>query len=304
MRLIRFWSAWWMVAFCLSGALWPPAPLAAQAAANEAVRWLDPDGKPLQFVNHEQVCDFLRTASVVTSTEISASISKPRKLLLEKDGVRLHAIFRTVNVKAFNSRIRPDHQLLLRDSYAYEVAAYRLSLLLGLDNVPPVVLRELDGRKGSVQLWIEKARSDSSLATLGTVSAHSRYVDLQKRLLTNVFDNLIFNFDRNTSNLLIGDNDGKLWFIDHTRTFTRMGSLPHPEILTACDRNLWERLNQLDRLQLQRELGSYLDAGQISALIRRQKLLLRHYQKLIKERGESRVLFDLQQLRGSDRATG
>jgi hypothetical protein len=187
---------------------------------------------------------------------------------------------------------------LLRDSYAYEVAAYRLSRLLGVDNVPPVVLREINGCKGSVQLWIEQAQSLAEQADLGITSPHTRYVELQKLLLINIFDNLIFNFDRNTSNMLVGA-DGKLWFVDHTRSFTRMGSLPNPELLMVCDRRLWDRLKQLDKDQLKRELKPYLDAGQIASLIRRQKLMMRHFEKLIEERGESKVLFDLDQLRGT-----
>jgi hypothetical protein len=81
----------WLVALCLLAALWLPLPAAAQAG-NAVVKWIGPDGEPLQLTSHEQVCDFLRTAAVVSSAEIPTGISKPRKLLLEEDGVRLHAI--------------------------------------------------------------------------------------------------------------------------------------------------------------------------------------------------------------------
>lgn len=280
------------------------APSTAEQAAAVTVTpgsWIGPDGQPLPFTSHEQLCEFLRTATVKADYDIPTGTSKPRKLLLEKDGVSLHAIFRTVDVRAFNAlQGRANHRKMLKDNYAYEVAAYRLNLMLGLDNVPPVVLRELDGRKGSVQLWVEQAQSVADMAEKGIVSEHAHFVDLQKLVIV-LFDNLVYNFDRNTGNMLV-DEQGKLWYIDHTRTFTRYDSLPHPEVILVCERGFWEQLNRLDQKQLKEELKPYLDSGQISSLVRRRNLLIRHIEQLIKKQGESQVLFDLERLRNQPAA--
>jgi hypothetical protein len=264
--------------------------------------WIGPDGKPLPFTSHEQLCEFLRTASVKASYDIPTGTSEPRRLLLEKDGVRLHAIFRTVDVAAFNVQSQASHQQMLKDSYVFEVAAYKLSLLLGLDNVPPAVLRELDGNEGSLQLWVEQTQSIADIAEQGIVSKYERWVGLQK-LNIILFDYLIYNFDRNTGNMLV-DQNGKLWFVDHTRTFTKAGDPPNPGVILVCDRSFWEHLNALDQKQVKAELKPYLDAGQISSLFRRRKLLIRHIEQLIEDKGESEVLFDLQKLDPTAAAPG
>ena len=50
--------------------------------------------------------------------------------------------------------------MYFRDNYIYEPAAYQLSLLLGLDNVPPATLRKIDNKNGSVQIWVENAMTE------------------------------------------------------------------------------------------------------------------------------------------------
>jgi hypothetical protein len=278
------------------------AVLGASASAQEQPQpggeplgFIGAGGKPLPFVSHDQVCEFLRLAPIKASYDIPTGTSKPRKLLLEMDGISLHAIFRTVDNKAFNVNTGASHQVMLRDSFRYEVAAYKLSRLLGLDHVPPVVLREVDGQPGSVQLWIEQAPSLADMDEQGVTPPSAGYVDLQKLQIV-VFDNLVYNFDRNTGNMLV-DRSGKLWFVDHTRTFTRMGVLPSAEYIVVCDRKLWQQLKAVDKVQLKQELKPYLDAGQISSLVKRQKMLIRHIEKLIKKKGESEILFDLEQYR-------
>ncbi len=127
--------------------------------------WLGPGGKPLPYRTEDEVLDFMRTARVVQSDEIEEGVSEPRKVLLEKDGIRLHAIFRDVNYDGRGrTTILADGSKVIgfRDSYLFEVAAYELSRLLGLDNVPPTVLRTIGGDHGSLQLWIEGSMSDST----------------------------------------------------------------------------------------------------------------------------------------------
>ena len=50
--------------------------------------WLDPDGKPLPFKSTEEVLEFLQTAKVIKNKKIKEGITHPRRLLLEKDGLR------------------------------------------------------------------------------------------------------------------------------------------------------------------------------------------------------------------------
>ena len=78
-------------------------------------------------------------------SSLTGGVTFPTKLLLEKDGVRADAVFRDVD----EDRPTPTFgggrdELYFRDSYIFEPAAYELSRLLGLDNVPPATLRKLD----------------------------------------------------------------------------------------------------------------------------------------------------------------
>ena len=102
---------------------------------------------------------------------------------------------------------------------------------------------------------------------------------------------LIYNFDRTTGNVLV-DDGGKLWMIDHTRTFKGLPKLPDAHGVALCDRDLWQRLKGLDEDRLRAAVSPYLDAIQVAALVKRHRLLVDHIEQKISETGEEFVLFD------------
>jgi len=271
--------------------------LAALLTATAAVadgpglgRWLGPDGEPLPFTTDAEALEFLRTAEVVESEEIGGSINRPLKLTLELDGVRAHAIFRTVEVERAEMRNVQEHARGFRDSYVFEVAAYELSRLLGLDNVPPATLRTLDGEDGSIQLWIEQAKGVEDRMEEGIAEQHEQLWLFQKQNMV-VFDNLIYNFDRNPGNMLI-DPYGKVWFVDHTRTFKILPSLADRGDVKVCERKLWEGLRNLDPEEARERLDPYLTRVQIDALLARRDKLVKMIQKKIARHGEQAILFE------------
>ncbi len=62
----------------------------------------------------------------------------------------------------------------------------------------------------------------------------------------NVFDQLIYNMDRNQTNMLI-DQDWHLWMIDHGRAFRVHKSLKDPSVLKMIDRNMLAKMKHLTR---------------------------------------------------------
>ena len=52
-------------------------------------------------------------------------------------------------------------------------------------------------------------------------------------------------------------------------------------------------LQALDEQALNQELDLYLDGGQLTALCKRRRRLLRHINRLIRDKGTDRALFDL-----------
>jgi hypothetical protein len=109
-----------------------------------------------------------------------------------------------------------------------------------------------------------------------------------------VFDNLIANSDRNQGNLLI-DGSWNIWFIDHTRAFKRSSKLIYLDKLTACERQLWESLREIDDQTFRQRLEPYLESQEITKLLTRRRTLVRHIESLIRKNGEQKVLFDLRQ---------
>jgi hypothetical protein len=268
----------------------PTAGAGAAAAPAQTMRWTDPDGKPLPFRNDEELLEFLRTADVKAEKKLSGGITFPTKLLLEKDGIRADAIFRDVN----ESRNTPVFgggrgELYFRDSYIYEPAAYYLSQLLGLNNVPPATLRKYKRENGSVQIWVEKAVTDKAM---GRGVKAPDPVEWNKQLqMMNTFDALIYNTDRNSGNLLIAP-DWKLWLIDHTRAFRRLNALPDGAHIDQCERGFYQKLKGLDEAAATELLKPYLSTFELEALWKRRRLILDHLDKLIAEKGEHQVLYD------------
>ena len=263
-----------------------------QALAAASTEWLDADQKPVSFASDEEIIEFLETAKVVSQKKVNVGINGINKVLLEKDGIRMHGAFRDIRVNKRNFQM-PNGvvRASFRDDCRFEIAAYQLSKLLGLDNVPPVVKRKINGKKGTLQLWIEKAMTENKRrkGKIRPPRPMRRWVNQTQ--VMHVFDNLIYNEDRNLGNILI-DSNWKLWMIDHTRAFRRFKQLRQPAQIRYCQRTLWERLQKLDKEMLEKELQGTLGTYEISTLLVRRDVLLHHIQGLIDQKGEAVVLFE------------
>lgn len=182
-------------------------------------------------------------------------------------------------------------ELNFRDSYRYNIAAYRLAALLGLDNVPMSVPRRVDGESAAVTWWVddvamtEKERLDQR--TLGPDPAKTT----RQFYAHYVFDELIQNRDRNHGNIL-WTSDWKMWLIDHTRAFRRDVELTEPERLTRIGRDLLDSLRGLTPEALEAAVEDHLTGGERSSVMRRRDLLLQHFDERIARVGEQNVVLD------------
>ncbi|MCZ6727849.1 MAG: metallophosphoesterase [Acidobacteria bacterium] len=266
------------------------APETGAAAPSKTV-WLAPDGEPLPFESPEDVADFLRSADVESVKDIPIGVTQPKWLVLAKGGLRSRAVFRYVAITEQRRRLSTgEFVMYFRDDYINEVAAYELSRLLGMDNLPPAVEREIDGQPGSVQMAVENAmmetdRREKKIEPPDRTRFTRQFYDMK------VFDNLINNIDRNSGNFLF-DADWKLWLIDHTRSFARGQELPSPQDVLGCSRDLLAGIKALDESVVTERLRPYLSMPEIKALLERRKRLLALIEERIAERGEDRFLFD------------
>lgn len=252
----------------------------------------------------EELERFLSSARVVEVSVIGMGINDTRKLVLREGDRTMKAVFRNVEVYQPVRKDRNGMTLNFRDSAQFEVAAYKLSRLLGLLAVPPTVVRRfrsedfenggdfrsLGRRRGTVQAWVDNATTEGQRRRKGSQPPEYRSWGDQFRLMS-LFDNLIANSDRNAGNILI-DSDWRVWFIDATRSFRTISWLPTPDRIQTCDRRLWVRLNQITESELTEELESVLSGAEIRCLVRRLEALRELVGELIDRYGEAAVLRD------------
>ena len=258
------------------------------------LQWfVDPDGKPLPFSSNGEIEEFLRMAEIVSKERVGAGLNNPLKVLLEKDGIRMHAIFRDIHVDQREIKLTDGTKFFFRDDADFECAAYELGKLLGLDTVPPAVKRKIQRTEGTLQAFVENAisnqeRRDEKIPAPSEGLEYWRWMMQWQQI--QMFDNLIYNEDRNPGNVLISP-DGRLWMIDHGRSFRRWKKLPHPELVSYVDRKVWEKLQTLDEAVVRERLKDYLQPYEMAGLLERRRLLVKHIQNLIDEQGAGGVLY-------------
>jgi hypothetical protein len=254
--------------------------------------WLGPGDKPLPLRTYIEITEFLRTAKPVKIDKSRLhGVTKPEKVLVESGRIRSNAVFRSQHREEENTHWETGtFTELLKDSYKSEVAAYELSLLLGLDAVPPAVTWVLNGRPGSLQIFIEKARPGFHEQESAKPADPVRY---QKELDNmHIFDALIGNLDRHEGNMLV-DSTGKVWWIDHSRSFMRERQVHNADLIQRCDRQLWQALRAVSAETITERLAPYMGPREIEALLERRAHLVKLIEERIAENGEDAVLFTL-----------
>ena len=256
--------------------------------------WLDVNDEPLPYQDHATIQEWLRSANVISREKVGRGIAGVEKLVLEYEGIRFHAAFRSVDVTVRKAAPRGVERSTkkYRDAAIFESAAYELSELLGIGRVPPVVERSIDGQNGTVQIWMEGTRPEVVLKQEDQLHPPDISRWKQQKQIMYVFDNLVCNSDRNQGNLLI-DRGWNIWFIDHTRAFKRSSKLIYLDKLTSCDRRLWSSLRDINDETIQQRLEPYLESREITKLLTRRRTLVRRIQGMIDKQSEETVLFDL-----------
>jgi len=218
----------------------------------------------------EEFEELLRTARVVAVEELGMGLKRPKKVTLSNGDLELSAVWKP--------RIQG------QGSSRFEVAAYEVDKMLGLDMVPPTVLRTLAGDEGSLQLWIYGCESFGAVRDRAPDTPEWRHQVL--RMMT--FDQFIANRARNQASILV-DASWEIVLIDHSLSFWGIGTLM--ELPARFDRRMVEELRQLERPVLLARLGGLLTEQQVESLLERRDALVTHVEKLIEERGEQAVLF-------------
>jgi hypothetical protein len=108
----------------------------------------------------------------------------------------------------------------------------------------------------------------------------------RERDVIDVFDHLIYNWDRNQGNFIY-DRNWHVYMIDHTRAFRLEKALIPEKPLRRTDRKLLAAMKGLTEDALRKELGKFVTRDEVRSLLARRDLIVKHFE----ERGEA-VLFD------------
>jgi hypothetical protein len=176
------------------------------------------------------------------------------------------------------------------DSYKYNVAAYIVAELVGMDDMVPVyVERKWKGQTGSISWWLP-VKMDEADRIKQKVSAPDTDAWNKQMYKIRVFDELVYDNDPNLTNVLITE-DWKIWRVDFSRSFRLFKDVKDPKNLVRCDRRLLEKLKALNEAELKQKTKNYLTDPEVQAVMARRDKIVAYFQKLVAEKGENEVLY-------------
>jgi hypothetical protein len=237
---------------------------------------------------------FLAQATVVRTRSVGTGSTGSLRATLRKDGLEHDAHIQAIDeTKAVNSLGAGTTEMDFRDTFKNNVAAYRLDRMLGLGMVPVTVDRSFERKESAFTWWVDDVSMSELERREKKIPAPDPLAWNRQMYVVRIFDQLIYNFDRNLGNLLV-DAGWNLWMIDHTRAFKIFKELKAPQNLgTHCPRALLSALRALDRPGLRQAMGHLLTDGQINGLLARRDFIVKYFDDRIAELGEKEVLYDL-----------
>ena len=267
-------------------ALWSVGLAIVLGLAAQAYAQMLPD----EIAQYPKWEEFLKTAEVVGQKQLTGdeAVTNPWVLTMKLGDFTHRGLWKNVQG-------RPKGYI---DNWRYEVAAYRMDRLLGLNMVPPTVERRFQEDRGSCQYWIDDTISlrDKVEKKIKTPS-YKVFNWNRATYLQRFFDNLIANEDRSEGNILI-TKDWRMILIDHSRTFRTWGKLLFteksqggPKLMSELPRAILEKAKALTFESIKGAVGDYLTDGEIKAVLVRRDLILKEIDRLIKLNGEGNTLY-------------
>jgi len=236
---------------------------------------------------------FLLMAPIVGNKGALKGVTGARRVTLSDGRLTHDAQVQDVDIAKVFFDVGPKNsEINFKDTYRYNIAAYRLAVLLGLDNVPMSVLRTVDGKPAAVTWWIDDvAMEEGDRQKMKPVpvgpnpSRTAGYIHILR-----VFDELIQNRDRNAGNFL-WTKDWTMWLVDHTRAFRLGTDLLKPQLLQRCERTLCDRMRSLTAEGLAEAMGTSLTRQEIAALLARRDDIVKLFDDKIARSSEAAVLY-------------
>jgi hypothetical protein len=241
----------------------------------------------------QQMEDFLQTAKIIEQKRTAVGITGSLRAKMS-DGIITHdAHIQSIDVAKPSFQTALGTELNFKDSWKYNIAAYRIDKLLNLNMIPVSIERTVPGiGQAAVTWWVDDVLMDEVTRTKKKVEPPNLEDWNRQMYIVRVFDQLIYNMDRNLQNLIF-TKGWQIWMIDHTRAFRMHKGLKDQKNLVRCDRRLLDALKQLNGPAIERETETYLSAPEIKGLLARRDVIVKFFEERVAQKGEAEVLYDL-----------
>ena len=233
---------------------------------------------------------YLKSAAIVSVEEIGHGVTKPIKAKLMLAGVEHAAKIQTVDKELPDFFGADNKPVPMRDSWRYNVAAYRMDRLLGLRMGTVEVARPYKGKPAAFSWWVDDVQFEEVDRLRKEIQPPDPEVFARQREVSKVFDELIINIDRNLSNILI-TKSWKIALIDHSRCFVPYHSIRNTENLTRCSKGLLAAMRGLTAASITQAVGTYLTAVEVKAVLARRDRIVEFFEREVKAKGDASVLF-------------
>ncbi len=266
-----------LLLYALFGAICS-AGLAAQTApapVSPVASWTD-----------AQIEDFLLHAKVIKTRDSKKGVTGSVRATLSDGTVTHDAQIQQIDESLPKFETASGTEFNFRDSWSYNVAAYRLDRMIGLKMIPVSVSRDWRSKAAAFTWWLDDVMMDEEARLKQKASPPDMDLWNEQMQLVRVLDQLIYNVDRNLGNLVI-TKDWRVWPIDHTRAFRTHRQLKSAANVTRCDRQVLEGMKRLDLPMLKAGLSEFLTQYEMEAVLKRRDLIV----AIIENRGPS-ALFD------------
>jgi hypothetical protein len=275
-----------------------PTTLAAQTAGvTDAERQVVSETKPFSEWTDAEKEDYLLNAPIVDRIAIDVGITGTDRVTMD-DGTAQHdAQSQTVNERVTFMRFEDGRtEQGFTDCYCYNIAAYRLDRLIGLNMVPVSVPRRDLGQDAAITWWVDDyLMMEADRLEDGT--SVPRPLEWARDVgAAMVFRQLVYDTDPNLTNWMYS-GDYRMWIIDFGRAFRTHKELRSFEDLplpNSIPRRVYDAMKSLTR-ELLDETFEDLDlitGTQKDAILARRDLIIEHFDALIADpnRSESMVL--------------
>ncbi|MBZ5591837.1 MAG: hypothetical protein LAP39_06350 [Acidobacteriia bacterium] len=248
--------------------------------------------EPAKHYSRAEIEDFLLHANVVDRKELGVGVTNSARATLSDGKLEHLAHIQSIDETKAEYKTARGTELNFKDTYKYNIAAYRLDKILDLNMIPASVERKIAGKSCAVTWWVD----DKMFDEIDRVKQGLAPPDLdawnKQMYVVRVFDQLIDNTDRNLGNLVI-DKQWRMWMIDHTRAFRTTTKIRSEANLVMCDRKLLAGMRKLDEDTLNEQLRPYLNKTEIKAMLARRDKIVKFFEEAVTNKGQGAVLYDM-----------